>query len=109
MAAIMADEEDGVKMDDQLIMLKESLSLLRRAAASGKLLCFEEGCCPSEISNKNVFLKNISVSLFHSPLPVILNVFIFSKGNQPVTNFLFFPLFPNNDQTPQRDPLWSTK
>ena len=32
-AAIMADEEDRVKMDDRLIILKESLSLCRRAAA----------------------------------------------------------------------------
>ena len=37
MAAIMADEEDEVKMDGRLIMLKESLSLRRRAAAFGKL------------------------------------------------------------------------
>ena len=43
-----------------MIILKESLSLRRRAAASGKLLCFEEGCCPSEINNENVFFKNIS-------------------------------------------------
>ena len=41
MAAIMADEEDGVKMDDRLIILKESLSLRRRAAAFGKLSMLE--------------------------------------------------------------------
>ena len=38
MAAIIADEEDGVKMDDRLIILKESLSLRRRAAAFRKNL-----------------------------------------------------------------------
>ena len=32
MAAIMVDEEDEVKMNDRLIILKESLSLRRRAA-----------------------------------------------------------------------------
>ena len=37
MAAIMADEEDEVKMDGRLIMLKASLSLRRRTAAFGKL------------------------------------------------------------------------
>ena len=37
----MADEEDGVKMDDRLIILKESLSLCRRAAAFGKLSMLE--------------------------------------------------------------------
>ena len=41
MAAIMVDEEDGVKMDDQLIILKENLSLRRRAAAFGKLSTLE--------------------------------------------------------------------
>ena len=41
MAAIMADEEDGVKMDDRLIILKESLSLRRRVAAFGKLSMLE--------------------------------------------------------------------
>ena len=41
MAAIMADEEDRVKMDDQLIILKESLSLRKRAAAFGKLSMLE--------------------------------------------------------------------
>ena len=38
MAAIMADEEDGAKMDDWLIILKESLSLRRRADAFRKNL-----------------------------------------------------------------------
>ena len=33
----MADEEDGLKMDDRLIILKKGLSLRRRAAAFGKL------------------------------------------------------------------------
>ena len=37
----MADEEDGVKMDDRLVILKESLSLRRRAAAFGKLSMLE--------------------------------------------------------------------
>ena len=41
MAAIMADEEDGVKMDDRLIILKESLSFRRRTAAFGKLSMLE--------------------------------------------------------------------
>ena len=41
MAAIMADEEDGMKMDDRLIILKESLSVCRRAAAFGKLSMLE--------------------------------------------------------------------
>ena len=41
MAAIMADEEDGVKMDDRLIILKESLSLGRRPASFGKLSMLE--------------------------------------------------------------------
>ena len=41
MAAIMADEEDEVKMDGRLIMLKESLSLRRRTAAFGKLPVLE--------------------------------------------------------------------
>ena len=37
----MADEEDGVKMNGHLIILKESLSLRRRAAAFGKLPMLE--------------------------------------------------------------------
>ena len=37
----MADEEDGVKIDDWLIILKEGLSLRRRAAAFGKLSMLE--------------------------------------------------------------------
>ena len=37
MAAIMAHEEDGVKMDGRLFMLKGRLFLRRRAAAFGKL------------------------------------------------------------------------
>ena len=41
MTAIMADEEDEVKMDDQLTILKESWSLRRRAAAFGKLSMLE--------------------------------------------------------------------
>ena len=41
MATIMADEEDGVKIDGWLIILKESLSLRRRAAAFGKLSMLE--------------------------------------------------------------------
>ena len=41
MAAIMADEENGVKMDDRLIILKESLSLRRRAADLGKVSMLE--------------------------------------------------------------------
>ena len=38
MAALMADEEDGVTMDDRLIILKESLPVRRRAAAFRKIL-----------------------------------------------------------------------
>ena len=41
MAAIIADEEHGVKIDDWLIILKESLSLRRRTAAFGKLSMLE--------------------------------------------------------------------
>ena len=41
MAAIMADKEDEVTMDDWLIILKESLSLHRRAAVFGKLSMLE--------------------------------------------------------------------
>ena len=41
MAAIMTDEENGVKIDDRLIIVKERLFLRRRAAAFGKLSMLE--------------------------------------------------------------------
>ena len=41
MAAIMADEDNGMKMNDRLIILKDSLSLRRRAAAFEKLSMLE--------------------------------------------------------------------
>ena len=41
MATIMADEDDKVMMDDQLIILKESLSLHKRAGVFGKLSMLE--------------------------------------------------------------------
>ena len=37
----MADEEDGVRMDDRLIILKENLSVRRRVAAFAKLSMLE--------------------------------------------------------------------
>ena len=41
MAAIMVDKDDKVMMDDQLIILKESLSLHKRAGVFGKLSMLE--------------------------------------------------------------------
>ena len=100
MAAIMADEEEGVKMDedDQLIKLKESLSLHRRAAASGKLLCFKEGCCPSEICNENIFFKNISGLQNHLQRTHKMD---FKCTTDQDLRLIFFPSHSSHDQTSQ--------